>query len=1700
MNRWMIGGVAVVVTAAVAGMLFSSHRSEPQKTTVAAPTFAAQPSAAQPPAPLPVRQTAAQPAASQAPAHPAPAPAPFGFRRVEINTAGNVPEACFRFSEALDPRAEAHHADYVRIEPHATPAVRTATTDLCLAGLAYGTKYTVTLLHGILAQSGARLDKDETIDLELGDRPPLVAISGEGFILPRAASNGLAIQTVNVDSVKIRVLRMSDRLLPSKLRGEGGCCEAAVLSGERMTRYQLRTLLKDQASLIWSGTMRIEPDHNRTVETAFPLSDIVKPGQTGAYLVIAENALRATPDSFFSPKSIESEDYSDELFQEIPAHWVIATDIALTTMSGPDGLHVFARSLASAEPMAGLKLSLLAVGQDVLADAVTDERGRADFAPGLLRGHGASAARTIVAYGAAGDFAVSDLDRPAFDLSDRGVSGRAMPGPIEAFLFTERGIYRPGETVEVMALLRDRLGKAVETLPLTLVLRRPDGVEAKRFALPPAAAGGADQSVALTRSAARGIWSVEALIDPSGGAIGRVQFDVQDFVPQQLKVTATAARPVLRPGEPMDVEVEGQFLYGAPAAGLKGEAELRITRDPAPVAEAKGYSFGLVDEKVDDQTQPLEMPDADESGHAHIAAVLQLPKPTSAPLKGMLSAGFFEPSGRIVKDQLELPIRSQPLLIGIKPRFAEGRVEENQDAIFDLRVFDETGRPIARPGLQWEIVREDHVFDWLSTGARNWTWHYHVVDRPFASGAIDVGEAAPTALSQRVDWGWYRLVLRDPATNAASSVRFEAGWAATAEAAETPDKVEVTVEKPALAPGQATQLHIKGPFAGKAMVAVAGDRIFETRELAIPKNGATVEVAASADWGAGAYVLVSMYRPLTGGDRHDPVRAVGLAWLAIDASPRSLGVAIAAPEKVTPRQPVEFGLKVAGAAGHRAFVTLAAVDEGILQLTRFATPDPVAFLFGKRRLAFDVRDDYGRLLDGSADPGVIREGGDEGIGGAGLPVTSTHIVSLFAGPVALDAEGNAKIRLAVPDFEGQLRLMAVAYDDDGVGSGEGKLTVRDPVIANLALPRFLAPGDRARLAVDLHNTDGTAGTYHVTVAAQGAARIAEHPIAIALDAGQRKTEALEIEGRDEGVASVTLDLTGPGDYHVARNWQIAVRGPHRPITLAETALQKPGQEFRLDAAKLRPFLPGSVSVTVDYANFAGIDVPALLQSLWRYPYGCTEQLSSSAFPLLYVNDKSLLGNLPGDTGVKERVQQAIDTILDRQDAAGAFGLWRAGDGEASAWLNVYAVDFLEHAKDAGFAVPEGALQRAHSWLMLALRQIDSANEGYYAHAPDATRAYAWYVLARSRRADIGELRRLHDNVGLEMSGDRIVPASVNWRQNGGRDTLASALSLGHLAGALSLMGDRARAQHAMALAIANLDIADPPLWWRYYAYYSGWRDLAGLIAVAAEIGDRQIAATLIERLKNLGPDPERLNTQDKAWLLAAAHALSRNESARALAINGEAPPELALPAALAPAAAEIERGWRVANRGQVELWRTVVVRGVPKEAPSAIAEGLSLDKEFLTLTGQPLDPAHLRQNDRLIVSLSGEAENDQGHRAILVDMLPAGWEIEAPVTAPEQYAFLGPLSRPRAIEARDDRFVAAFDLGEIAEDGGRRRFHVQESNDEKNELESRAFHVAYVVRVVTPGSFVLPEAVVEDMYRPEVMARTAAGRTVADPR
>ncbi|PWC35546.1 alpha-2-macroglobulin [Azospirillum sp. TSO22-1] len=1544
----------------------------------------------------------------------------LSVRSVRVESDQTVPRACVRFSDTLGTQKGIRFGDFVALEPAVPQAPVEARGDtLCVGGLAHGGAYAVTLRQGLPGTDGVALKADSVQRFRVFDRKPFAVFRGNAFILPRVGGEGIPLVTVNLPAVALKVLRVNDRTLAARIRSQ------SLL--ESLGSYQTEDLADNDGELVWKGRMDVAGGRNREATTAVPFRELVPSPRPGLYAVVAE------------PVDIPRH----ELPYPLATQWVLVTDVALTSFQGADGITVFARSLSTAQPLPGIEVALVARNNAELARVTTDSIGRARFAPGLARGSGGNAPLAAMAYAGA-DFAVLDLTTAAFDLSDRGVGGRTPPGPMDAFVYTDRGVYRQGETVNLGVLLRDDKIEAVESFPLTVKVLRPSGTEYWSGPAPAGPQGGFFLPVTLSRTAPLGGWTVEAYTDPKGKPVGHATFQVDDFVPERLAVDLTPPAPFLDPAKPYELLVKGRFLYGPPAAGLPGTAEVSVQPDPAPYPQHKGFRFGLVTETVNAKLEPLKIPDTDAKGEARVDVKLPALPDTTRPLRAEVRITLSEPGGRPARANISVPVRSKAFAVGLRPRF-DGRLGEGQEAAFDLIAVAPDGTPVAKPGLSWELVEENTTFQWYMANGR-YTYRATTRDIPRKSGTLDAAADKPAVLNLGAQpFSRYRLEVSDKATGVASSVRFLSGWEMAAESADTPDKLELVADKPAYRPGETAKLRLTPPFAGEVLLTVATDRLFDARAISVPAGGATVEVPVDAAWGPGAYVTATLYRPPVKGRERQPVRALGVAWLGIDPATRRLDVALTAPTVARPRGPVAVDIAATPAAGdaEEAYVTLAAVDEGILRLTDFQSPDPGKQFFGKRLLGLDIRDDYGRLIDALDGPfGKLREGGDSS--GAALPVVPFTVVSLFQGPLKVGPDGKVRATLDIPDFNGELRLMAVAWSKGRVSSASGRLTVRDPLVAEAVMPRFLAPGDDSRLTLSLHNVDGAAGTYKVSVTGRDAVAVENGSLSVDLQAGERRAIPLPFKGTAPGIGRVELAVSGPDGASATRSYGITVR-PSRPVeTQFLTRELPPGAKVTLAAADLAAYVPGTATLAASFGTAPPFDVAGTLKALDRYPFGCLEQTISRALPLLFVRDlETAIGSAPKpDETAEARVATAVARTLDKQRYDGAFGLWSARD-EAEPWMTAYAVEFLARAKAKGHTVPEKPLSDALAWLRH--HAIDGGRE----NAQLASRAYALHVLALAGVLTPGPARYFHDAY-LEQ--------------------LPTPLAKGQLGAALARLGDRERAESAFSAAVGRL--AREP--W-HEDYGSTVRDAAALVTLLGEAGmtGKRLPA-LIDRLPASATEAKLTSTQEKAWIVLAAETLSHGGTPLELAVTG-APAPKRDPFNLLPDAAQLGRGIEVSNAGKAAVWQAVSVSGIPTQPSPAAREGLRIKRNFLTRAGQPLNLDQIRQNDVFVVVLEGEAGTKLFHQAVVTHPLPAGWEIENPrlgAAGTNDMPWLTDLTHTRTTEARDDRYVAAFDLTE----------------------EEPKFKLAYLVRAVTPGSYELPGAVVEDMYKPRFFARQGVGR------
>ena len=1544
-----------------------------------------------------------------------------GFRVIgnTVETDSATPRACIQFSEQLVKSGQ-DYAPFITINDGPPQAVEAKGQQICIEGLRHGENYRINIRQGLPAAIGEVTEAPVALAIYVRDRAPSIRFSGENFVLPSAGRHGIPMVSVNSTTADLKLYRIGDRSLASLLNGYQFL--------RQLDAYALENLTTESGELMWEGAIELENELNKEIVTSFPVSEALPERQPGVYV------LSATPEGDMS-----------EAWDARATQWFVVSDIGLSTYTGEDGLTVFARSLATAKPMVGVEVQLLARNNEILGTATTDDQGRAVFTPGLIRGTSGMAPSVLTASLPAGDFVFLDMTKPGFDLSDRGVTGRTAPGALDVFAWTERGIYRAGETVHGAALARDDSAEAVEALPLTFIYSRPDGVEDRRIVSDHAALGGHYAPLALEPTAMLGTWSMAVHTDPKMPAVAQANFLVEQFVPDRIEFDLNALTTSVATDEPIRMEVQGRYLYGAPAADLEfeGEVSVRLKRD---WERFPGYFFGLSDEEVDAVSIPLDINPADEDGHSSFESVLSPLPATTALLEAQVAVRMREGGGRAVERRTPVTITPEQTVLGIRPEFGGKEVPENSTAALQIIAVSPDGERISLPSVNWTLNKIERSYQWYRS---NNSWNYEAIttESRVDSGKLAIRADEPAKLGVRVAWGRYRLdVEGDNAGGPAASFEFNAGWFVEAASTETPDGLEIALDKERYEAGETARLKVSPRFAGELLVTVGSDRLFTTLTQTIPSEGAEIAIPVSQDWGGGAYVTAALFRPGDAKESRMPARAIGVKWLSIDPGKRSLGVTLGLPSQISPREELVIPVALSGLApGEEAYVTVAAVDVGILNLTRYSAPDPQGWYFGQRRLGLELRDLYGRLIDGSMGAfGRLRTGGDGGgMAVQGNPPTE-KLVAFFSGPVQVGDDGKAQVSFPIPEFNGTARVMAVAWSKSAIGQASGDIVIRDPLVVTAGQPRFLAAGDQASIRLDIHNTDGPSGNYALSIATDGKATfdLGSAPESVNLETGSRAVVDLPITALTTGDATLTVALTNNNGTTVQRTLFIPVRQPSMPLTSRQTVNVPAGGTLQIDEQLLSDSLMDGASISIGISPLAALDIPSMLTSLDRYPYGCTEQTTSRAMPLLYVSELAKASGIPDDPALRQRVQDAIGRVLSAQTSSGTFGLWGPGYGDM--WLDAYIAEFLTRSREAGYLVPvqgfTAALDNLQNQLAYTTDIQDRGTEI----------AYALYVLARNRKASVGDLRYYAD-------------ARI--------EEFASPMARAQIAAALALYGDNPRAERTFAAALRAAESGSNDSFYRS-DYGSTLRDSAAVLALAAETRPAPAAIPALTRfVAQQRQEKTYLSTQEQVWMLLAARAINDNDSDIQLEIDGV--PHSGSFARRIEGEELQATALKISNRGQQPVDAVITTVAAPADPLPAGGDGFTIERTYYSLDGEEANITEATQNDRYVVVLRIVENNDWPSRVVITDLLPAGLEIDNPrLIGSAELSNFEWLGEPGAAhsEFRDDRFVAAFDR----DDGGE-------------------FVVAYVVRAVTPGIYSHPAAVVEDMYRPQFNARSASG-------
>lgn len=1503
------------------------------------------------------------------------------------------------------------------------------------------TSYKVRVNAGLPLKDLTFLTQGDSQTLAIAAITPMLGFAGNGNLLASSLSDGLPVISVNAGKVEVDFFRIPQALLA-----------AFLIENTRRGQqdfWQVREYL-DKLEHIYTGHFDLNLAPNQTATSYLPVKHIPALETQGVYLAI----MRKTG----------SYEYTH------PSTWFAVSDLAVHLRLYRESAQVNVSSLATAKDKSGVSLQLLNSAGKVIAKALTDEGGNAVFAHSNIE-----QAKVLLAT-QGNQSAILRLFGPKLDLSEFPIDG-VLNNPQQLFIYAPRDLYRPGEKLTISALLRDNDGRALPKQVLTFKLKQPDGRVVSEQRIRPNQLGYYASEWQIPKDAPTGQWSVSAAVVGQGATSYALQ--VEDFLPERMALTVSSAEFVTI-SEDLKVTVNGQYLYGAPAADNTLQTELVVHTAAHPFKGLADFYFSDPQRTAFNNREVLPDRQLNSAGELQLTAKNGWKKANTV-LQLKLYSSLLDSGGRPVSRISTSYVLPAQELVGIRPLFEDDITPYDSRAKFEI-ILSDGQRKLAAQGLAVKLIRERRNYHWRYTEYEGWTSDYTERHYDVFNKKIDIKADGSTGVEVPVDWGYYRLEVSNPSTGVIAGYRFRAGWSADETVmAGRPDRIGLALNQQRYKTGDTLTLDIKPAAAGLGYLLVESDQVLYRQPLTVSAQGTSVSFTIPEHWNThDIYISVLLVQPGAEREEQLPRRMMGIIHLPLERDSRQLEVVIDSPADIRPNSQLIVPITVTGAEGilnEPVQVTLAAVDVGVLNISKFQSPDPFAVFFAQRAYSVNARDSYADLI--SADKGVMAQlkfGGDEDTTNNGAADPDVEIVSLFTGVVTTDKEGKAQLRLDIPNFNGRLRLMAVAFSADRFGAADQDLQVASPVIAQLSKPRFLRAGDESALALDLTNLSDSDQQLAFSLNLGAGLRFknqAQSKLHLSIKLAKNGKQVLRFPiVAQQQYQPVAIDLHLDNVVHqnetlsIAKHWQLEVKPAWAKSDRSWLHSLAPQQQFTLQGNELEDMLNYGLSAQLNASNVPPLDIASHLQALSAYPYGCLEQTTSGVFAQLYVTD-SLLRQLGIEGSDSSHRKSAIDLAIQRlqsmQRSSGGFGLWSQRSPEEH-WLSVYVGDFLLRAREAGYLVPEANLQKLLQRIGSYLRspsKIHSYDGRIDSETKFAVRAYAGQVLARYNLAPLSVLRKMHDKQRRRANTKPESPMAV------------LQLSL-----ALEMAGDKKRAKAGMAQALQNIDNFAQP----YIYYASVLRDLALSSFWLLEADkDAQLWMPLLQALNAELAARQWLSTQERNALFLLGKELKLREG-DAIKIKGEIA-GLTLDNNLTQLRRSLDAHalrlpLSIVNNGADNLYLNLRASGYERQTPAAVNRQIAIKRRFYHLDGSVFKGGELASGEKLIVALEVKAQQRLAH-AMIVDLLPAGLEIENQ-NLTDSYAQseleIGGVSLSETMadldikhsEYRDDRFVMALNLAR-----GNSTLY-------------------YLVRAVTPGKYQIPPTFAEDMYRPEIRHNGAA--------
>jgi alpha-2-macroglobulin len=1488
--------------------------------------------------------------------------------------------------------------------------------------------YSLTISKGLRGKIGGVLKEDYFGSVAFGELEANITFSNSKAVyLSKRGGKNIDIQITNVPKVKLVISKIYENNL---------------LMTQRYGYYPQETRAANA-----SYSEDYEGDYYEDRSDA-QLGDVIYEKEIDTRSLPKSGAGRLLNFSQFEDRLPDFKGIYHVMIRSTKDYWVkdsryiSLSDLGLIAKEGEDKIFVFANSIKTAEGTSGVNIAVYSANNQLIGTGATNNDGVAEIPYSKKDFKGFKPAMIIAKTG--DDFNYLPFNSTRVNTSRFEVGGkRSNPSGLDAFVYAERDIYRPGEKVNFSVVLRDRQWNSPGNIPLKMKFLMPNGKELKAFRKSLNEEGSLEGSVDIASSAITGGYTLEVYTS-NDVLLAAKNFSIEEFVPDRIRVNVKTDKPTLRPGESSTISINAMNFFGPPAANRNYETEIQVKQKYFSPEKFPAYDFSLVN-KASVFDKEIKEGKTDTEGNA--TEVYEVPGTYSN--MGALQATFyttvFDETGRPVSRATSVDVYTQDVFFGVKQDWFF-YYPLNQAVKFDLVAVNKDGNGITS-AAKVEIIKHEYR-TFLTKSGNYFRYESQKEDKKMSENQVSVGSNTVYSYIPRSP-GEYELRIYYPgATSYVSRSFYSYGnWGGNNNSFEVNNEgnIDIKLEKKSYLTGEAVKATFTTPFSGRMLVTMETDHVISYQYVEVSKRAASLDLKLTGDHVPNVYITATLIKPHEVSDIPLTV-AHGFQSVTVEEKSRKIPVEIIAAKNV--RSKTHQKVKVKAAAG--SFVTLAAVDNGVLQISNFKTPDPYNYFYQKRALQVTAYDLY-PLLFAEVRAKLSSTGGDGEMDMAKrtnpMPAKRIKVVSYWSGIAKTDGSGEASFEFDVPQFSGELRLMAVAYKGSSFGGAENTMTVADPIVISTALPRFLSPGDTANVPVTLSNTTDRQATVTASIATGGSVKIVgSNSQSISLNAKSEGRASFQVVANTAiGIGNVKIIVNGLGEKFEDAT-EISVRPPSTLQKVTGSGSIAGGNTKNINIG-LSDFIPGSTDYQLVVSRSPVLELGEQLRYLVQYPYGCTEQTVSAAFPQLYYGELADLMHLnkQNKLNANANIIEAIRKIKMRQLYNGAVTLWD-GEGKEDWWTTIYAAHFLMEAKKAGFDVDNSLLETMLNYISNRLKNKELIT--YYYNrtqnrkiAPKEV-AYGLYVLAIAGRTNIPSMNYYKSNPSILALDSRYL-LSAAYASAGDRKSFAAMLPS-------SFAGEESVPQTGGS-------------------YYSDVRDesIALNALISVDPGNAQVpimAKHVGDKLKTR----YYLSTQERAFAFLALGKLAKSAN------NSTATAEIKVDG---KSIAKVDGGqWRgdknalkgtnveIVTKGSGQLYYFWVAEGI--SASGAYKEEdsyLKVRKRFYDRHGNALGSTTFKQNDLIIIGITLERSfSTPIENVVITDLLPAGFEIENPRTKEiPGMDWIKDASTPTALDVRDDRIHFFVDA------------------------ESNKQTYYYAVRAVSPGQYKMGPVSADAMYNGE---------------